>query len=135
SAPTRIVYNVFSMSMDFKLDMTNPAIFIFATEEGTISGWNPSVNSGSSSFIKVNNHASGAIYKGLAIGQMGAQKVIYIANFHGGTVDVFDTAFSPVVLSGNQFKAPVPAGFAPFNAQNINGSIYVTYARQDADAK
>src|ERR1051326_3188256 len=135
SKPTGIVFNVFNTSGDFKLDLTHPAFFITATEEGTISGWNPSVNLYDSSVIKVNNHPAGAIYKGLAIGLMGGQKVLYVANFHAGTLEVFDTNFSTVMLGGAQFKALVPAGFAPFNAQNINGSIFVTYAKQDSDAE
>jgi uncharacterized protein (TIGR03118 family) len=135
SKPTGIVFNIFNGGGDFKLDLTHPAFFITATEEGTISGWNPSVNLYDTSVIKVNNHASGAIYKGLAIGQMSGQKVLYVANFHAGIVEVFDTNFSPVVLSSNQFKATLPPGFAPFNAQNVNGSIFVTYAKQDSNAE
>ena len=135
SKPTGMVFNVFNAGGDFKLDLTHPAFFIAATEEGTISGWNPDINLYNTSTIKVNNHPAGAIYKGLAIGQMGGQKVLYVANFHAGTLEVFDTNFSPVVLGSNQFKAIVPAGFAPFNAQNVNGSIFVTYAMQDADAE
>jgi uncharacterized protein (TIGR03118 family) len=135
SKPTGIVFNIFNGGGDFKLDMTHPAFFIAATEEGTISGWNPDVNLYNSSVIKVNNHASGAIYKGLGIGQISGQKVLYVANFHAGTLEVFDTNFSPVSLSATQFKAIVPAGFAPFNVQNVNGSIFVTYAKQDSNAE
>lgn len=135
SDPTGIVFNPFNGSGDFKLDATNPAFFIAATEEGTVSGWNPNVNLYNTSTIKVNNNAAMAVYKGIAIGQMSnGQKVLYVTNFHAGTVEVYDTNFSPVTLTGSQFQAGVPAGFAPFGAQNINGSIYITYAKQDAAA-
>ena len=76
-----------------------------------------------------------AVYKGITLGNMGGHNVIYAANFRGGTVDVFDTNFMPVTLAAGAFRdSSIPAGFAPFNVQNIEGSILVTYAKQD-DAK
>src|SRR5207244_3650859 len=76
-----------------------------------------------------------AIYKGLAIGNNGSGDFLYAANFHAGTVDVFNSAFSPTSLSGNFTDPTLPAGFAPFNIQNIGGHLYVTYALQDADGE
>ena len=127
STPTGIVFNGAS---DFEVTPGNPARFIFVTEDGTISGWNSSANS-TSAILKVDN--SPAIYKGVTIAQKGNESFLYVANFSGGSVDVFDTDFKPVELDANAFRDEnIPADFAPFNVQNINGKIFVTFAEQDA---
>jgi uncharacterized protein (TIGR03118 family) len=65
--------------------------------------------------------------------QMGSVNVLYAANFRAGTVDVFDTNFDPVTLAPGAFTDPrVPAGWAPFNVQVINGNIFVAFAEQDS---
>ena len=127
SAPTGQVYNATS---GFLLDGVNKAIFLFATEDGTISGWNSVVNA-KNAVIKVDNSASGAIYKGLAIGGTG---FLYAADFHGRKIDWFNSSFTPVV-DPTKFviDATIPLDFAPFNIQNLGGLLYVTYAKQDAD--
>jgi uncharacterized protein (TIGR03118 family) len=128
SAPTGIVFNG---SMDFQLVPAKPALFLFATEDGTIAGWNNTVSM-STAVIKV-NLSPAAVYKGLTLGTMGGQNVIYAANFRGGTVDVFNKNFAPMTLPAGAFQdTSLPAGYAPFNVQNIAGSIFVTYAQQDA---
>lgn len=127
SAPTGIVFNG---SSDFNLAPEMPALFIFVTEDGTISGWNPMVNP-TNAILVVNNSGS-AIYKGVTIAQREGSNLLYAANFFGGSVDVFDTNFAPVNLGAGAFTDPnLPEGFAPFNVQNINGTIYVTFAKQD----
>src|SRR5207247_7986491 len=83
--------------------------------------------------IGVNNSASGAIYKGLAIGFNASGAFLFATNFHAGTVDVFDANFHPVTTLGGFRDPKIPAGFAPFGIAAINGNLYVTYARQDAD--
>jgi uncharacterized protein (TIGR03118 family) len=89
----------------------------------------------------VDNSASGAVYKGLAIGNSNSGFVLYAANFNSGKIDVFDSHFAPKTLSGN-FTDPSPPqvplgtpagqGYAPFNVQVLNGNLYVTYALQNA---
>src|SRR5258708_19614116 len=74
----------------------------------------------------------GAVYKGLAIGNNGSGFFLYAANFHSGHIDVFDNNFNPVSLSGSFTDPALPAGYAPFNVQMLNGKLYVTYALQDA---
>ncbi len=76
--------------------------------------------------------ASGAVYKGLAIGSVGTDNFLYAANFHAGTIDVFDKNFAPASLAGSFSDPRIPTGFAPFNIQNLEGKLYVTYAKQDA---
>lgn len=108
-----------------------PSVFIFATEAGIISGWNQRANPANAIPV-VDNSGSGAIYKGVAIAAGGNGRFLYATDFHGAKVDVFDGAFAPVRLPSGAFKDPgLPAGFAPFGIQNINGNLYVTYARQD----
>ena len=83
----------------------------------------------------VDNSASGAAYTGCAgaypSGKPGDQ-LFYAANFHRGAIEVFDSGLQPVANSAAFVDPAVPAGFAPFNLVNLNGKLYVTYARQDA---
>src|SRR5262249_32018208 len=58
---------------------------------------------------------------------------LYAANFHAGTVDVFDSSFAPVVTAGGFTDPNIPHGFAPFNIRNLRGNLYVTYAKQDEE--
>jgi uncharacterized protein (TIGR03118 family) len=106
---------------------TGSARFIFSTEEGKILAWNPSV--GTTAQV-VADRGVGAIYKGLAI----ADGRLYATDFHNGRVDVFNSSFTYVPLPGAFVDPGIPAGFAPFGIQEIGGDIFVTYAKQDADA-
>ncbi len=131
AAPTGTVFNG---STDFEVTPKNPARFIFVTEEGTISGWNPTADP-THAILKV-GPSSSAVYKGATLGQMSGANFLYVANFRGGSVDVFDATFNPVVMPSGAFNDPhLPSGFAPFNVQNINGMIFVAFAKQDADKK
>jgi len=111
----------------FSLPGTLPnSSFIFATEDGTIVA-----RLGGSNPATVVVTTPGAVYKGLAVGTVGGASFLYAANFSNGTVDVFDHNFVPV----NTFPfidPTIPAGYAPFNTQVLNGNLYVTYALQDA---
>jgi uncharacterized protein (TIGR03118 family) len=111
--------------------LSGPSRFIFASEDGGISGWAPNVNP--TNAIRVVSN-SGPIYKGLAIGADGTRALLYAADFHQAKVDVFDSSFAPVTLPGTPFRDPhLPSGYAPFGIQAINGDIYVTFAKQDED--
>jgi uncharacterized protein (TIGR03118 family) len=103
--------------------------FIFATQGGTISGWANAVDA-THAQMAVDNSATGAVYKGLAIVNTPTPQ-LYAANFKAGTIDVFDGTWKPVTLGAGAFTDPaIPAGFAPFNIQNLGGKLYVTYAKQ-----
>jgi uncharacterized protein (TIGR03118 family) len=135
--PTGVVFNSgggFNVTENGK---TGSSIFIFATEDGTIAGWAPSVDF-NNAVIAVDNSANptaadGAVYKGLTIATDSAgDRLIYATNFRAGTVDVFGSDFHSVSLPGG-FKDPhIPAGYAPFGIQELGGNIYVTYAVQNA---
>jgi uncharacterized protein (TIGR03118 family) len=130
AAPTGVVFNpsnTFSVSAGGK---SGASAFIFATEDGTIAGWSPAVNS-TQAVIAVDRSAAGAVYKGLAIGSSAAGTFLYATDFHNGTVDVFNTSFAKVSLAGSFSDPSIPAGFAPFGVQNIGGSLFVTYAKQN----
>jgi uncharacterized protein (TIGR03118 family) len=107
-----------------------PAAFIFATEDGTISGWSPSA-SPTNSIVLVDNSTLGAVYKGLAVADANNGPMLYAANFQAGTVDVFDANLTPVISTGAFTDTSLPSGFAPFNIQRIGRKLYVTYAMQD----
>jgi uncharacterized protein (TIGR03118 family) len=107
-----------------------PSVFIFATEDGTISGWNPSADP-ANAILLVDNSPWGAVYKGLALASTSAGPMLYAADFSQGTIDVFDANLAPVVNAGAFYDPNLPAGFAPFNIQRIGRKLYVTYAMQD----
>jgi uncharacterized protein (TIGR03118 family) len=120
---------VFNGSSDFKVDAGTgllPSRFLFATEEGEIYGWN-AVGTESIEAVETED----AIYLGLAIGSSGGANYLYAANFRAGTVDVFDKDFVPANLAGDFTDPTLPAGYAPFGIQNIDGEIFVAYAKQN----
>jgi uncharacterized protein (TIGR03118 family) len=139
-APTGIVFNTGGNFVVSDGTNSGPAAFIFAGEDGIISGWNPAVPPPAPSTqaqIGSNQSQRNAIYKGLAISVNGVNDQLFATDFHNGAIDVFDSAFNRLTPPGpNFFVDPnIPAGFAPFGIQNIDGKIYVTYAMQDDDAE
>ena len=115
-----------------------PARFIFDSEGGGIDGWSPTVGASgpgpsTTTEVAVRNGAN-AVYKGLAIATASdGHTYLYAANFRSGRVEVYDDTFTPVELPGGLFvDRRIPAGYAPFNVQELAGRLYVTYAKQDA---
>jgi uncharacterized protein (TIGR03118 family) len=105
------------------------AFFIFDSEAGNIVSWSPSAGA------QIARSVPGAIFKGLAIASRGGQPFLYATDFHNNKVDVFDSSFMPVTTPGGFVDHRLPARFAPFGIQAIGPFIFVTYAKQDADAK
>lgn len=124
-APTAVVANTTSDFVVAGADLpAAPAQFIFASELGVISAWQPFF--GSQSFIvKV---VSGHQHTGLALGNNASGNLLYAADFANGQIDVFDKNFNQTSVSGNFADATIPASYHPFNIQNLGGSLYVTYA-------
>jgi uncharacterized protein (TIGR03118 family) len=108
--------------------------FIFSSEDGVISGWRGSL--GTAAEVLGVSPTGNSVYKGLAIGSVGGGSYLYASDFHNGRIDVFGSTGSPS-LAGSFADPTIPAGFAPFNIQNIGNMLYVTYAKQDnpADAE
>jgi len=128
SAPTGQVFND---TQGFFVN-GNPAVFLFATEDGTISAWNPAADP-QNGILMVDNSAAQAVYKGIALANTNNGPMLYAANFRTAAIEVYDANFSPVTVNGAFTDPQLPAGFAPFNVQRIGSTLYVTYALQDAD--
>jgi uncharacterized protein (TIGR03118 family) len=135
-APTGQVFNPTPGFVVRSGDASGPARFIFDSEAGLVTGWNPGVPPPPpSTQAQVGASMPDANYKGLAIADTAAGTLLYAADFHNGRIDVFDQAFNPVHLSGSFADPEIPQGFAPFNVQDLGGVLYVAYAKQDADAE
>ena len=131
--PTGIVFNGGSGFVVNNGASTSAARFIFASEDGTLSAFR-----GVPVVTVVPNAqapAHGAIYKGLAIDSDTNGLFLYATDFHNGAVDIFDASFHAVTIPGAFTDPTLPAGFAPFGIQNINGTIYVTYALRDEETE
>jgi len=109
-------------------------VFIVATEDGTVSGWQPLDGSTpTTATLRIDNSGANAVYKGLAILPT-APLTLAVADFHNNKISLFDTSYDPVKPdSGIAWTDPtVPAGYAPFNIVAIGTSVYVAFAKQDA---
>jgi uncharacterized protein (TIGR03118 family) len=125
ATPTGIVANVAGTGFNVN---GKPALFIFDSEDGTISAWN-----GSDPITTVvDNSKAGAVYKGLALVNLGQTGTFLLAtNFNSGNVDVFDSSFNPTHLTGTLVDPQLPAGYAPFGIHVLNQELFITYALQD----
>lgn len=133
-APTGIVYNPTNGFVVHAGPASAPARFIFDSEAGQITAWSPNVPPLTQAQPAVTT--PGAIYKGLAIAATRKHgSLLYAADFHGAKIDVFDEAFAPVTIPGAFRDRGLPAGYAPFNVQELGGRLYVAYAKQDAAAE
>ena len=152
-SPTGTVFN--GDPTAFQIAPGKNAAFLFVTEDGTISGWNPGVNA--TQALIVVNQGKKSVYKGATVATASingvSQSYLYVADFRRGRVAVFDTAFKPIVMTPERARhadldggrdrddregrqasfedEQLPDGYAPFNVQNISGNVYVTYAKQD----
>lgn len=147
---TGVIFNPFTSNANaFDVQAGKPALFLFCSEDGVISGWNQTV-SGLKASILFDNSASGAVYTGCAVGGTTSAPYIFAANFNTGIVDVYDANLNlnPPPYNQNQGTSPepyasstsflnpaIPAGFAPYNVQNIDGALFVTYAMQNAEKR
>lgn len=120
--PTGMVANTDTTTTDFVIS-GKPAAFIFDTLDGTISGW----NGGTNAVITLNNSSLGSSYTGLAMGFNNGAYFLYAAdNGPNRRVDMIDANFKLV----KSFKDTGAAeDLAPYNVQNINGYLYVTYGK------
>lgn len=121
-SPTGIVFNGSKDFVISKNGASGPAVFMFATIDGTISGWNPGVDL-FHAVIASDQSSTGAAYTGLAI----ASDInwIYGADAANNKVDVYNSRFELIFT----FKDPtIPEGFTPYGIQVINRKVYVTFA-------
>jgi uncharacterized protein (TIGR03118 family) len=129
-APTGQVFNGTSGFVVHDGKQAGPAKFIFSSENGGISGWNPAVGEGAAPSTEAQLAVSvrHAVYKGLAI----VGRHLYATNFHSGHVEVFNARFHRVRVPGAFADPRIPRGYAPFGIAPIGGKLYVTYAKQNA---
>jgi uncharacterized protein (TIGR03118 family) len=140
AAPTGLVWNQTSGATGFLVPGTSLlATFIWDTEDGTISAWTGGLTPPDQAVLAVDNSGSGAVYKGLVFGVNAKGVFLFATNFNAGTVDVFapapsgsaDGLYVPVTTDGGFTDPDIPSGYAPFGIQNIDGSLFVTYAKQN----
>jgi uncharacterized protein (TIGR03118 family) len=130
--PTGTVFNNTQSFQVTKNGISAPAIFIFVSEDGAISGWNPTVDA-THAIKAVDNSNHGAIYKGATLGVANGHNYLFVTDFHTGNVETYDENFHRV--TPNAFVDPLlPNGFGPFGIRNFNNQIFVTYAKQDAES-
>lgn len=132
--PTGIVYNGSQAFQASQGGVSAASPFLFVGEGGTLSAWSPSINR-TQAITMFDGSAQGKIYKGLAIADRSSGRFLYAADFHNGSVDVFDGQFNMVQVPGGFIDSNLPAGYAPFGIQAIGNKIYVAYAMQDANAE
>jgi uncharacterized protein (TIGR03118 family) len=126
SAPTGTVFNP---TAGFLVKPGAKAIFLFVTEDGTIAGWNPTVDLHNAVTLK--NRAGKAVYKGCAIAQLNGSPAFYATDFVSGRVEVFDSSFNRLHLDDDAFRFPGLGGnWSAFNIQNVGGNLIVTFARR-----
>jgi uncharacterized protein (TIGR03118 family) len=131
-APTGQVYNPANAFMLHNKGVSGPARFIFDSEAGTITAWSPVVPP--STRAQTVATSPGAIYKGLAFAFVApGEPFLYAADFHNARIDVYNRVFQRVRLTGSFTDPSLPDGYGPFNIQNIDGKLYVSYAKQDAN--
>jgi uncharacterized protein (TIGR03118 family) len=127
AAPTGTVVNTTS---GFLVGPNAKAFFLFVTEDGTISGWNPTV---SPNAVLVKNRAGKAIYKGCTIGiTPSGRAFFYATNFQTGRVEIYDSNFHRINSGDDDaFRLPgLSKNWSPFNIQNIGGNLVVTFAHR-----
>jgi uncharacterized protein (TIGR03118 family) len=123
-SPTGIVFNG---SKDFVVSqngLSGAGLFIFATIDGTISGWNPTVLP-TTAIIAFDNSKAGAVYTGLAISSGKNGNFLYAADTANNRVDVYDGSFQ---LIKTLTDPTIPEGFTAYGIQDINSQVYVTFA-------
>jgi uncharacterized protein (TIGR03118 family) len=124
---------VFNPSADFVVSSgvsSGRSLFLFASQTGIVSGWNPGVPPPAPSTQAQIGATADAVYTGLAIGQVGTDNFLYAADFEHGKIDVYNKDFHIVQLDGSFSDPNIPNSYSPFNIQNLGGNLYVAYAQQ-----
>ena len=122
---------------DFVISENNvsaPATLIYATEDGTVAAWNPTVDP-TNAILPPNALPANAVFKGIALGRSSTGNALYLTDFHNGNILMLDANFAVAKTFSDPQLPPPPIGvpgFAPFGIRNIGGQLYVTYALQQA---
>lgn len=108
----------------------NGDAFLFVGEDGTVSGWRGAL--GTTAEVLAASSADNS-YKGAAYSTIGNNSYLYASNFKARTIDVFKGAATSPALAGGFIDPGALSGYAPFNIQRLGDSLYVTFAKQNAD--
>ena len=133
SFPTGLAINCTGNFMVSNGVIIKPAVLLTASEHGTVHAYNPQVDI-TAGIPVLNLQLTGIVhvYKGIAI----ANSTLYLADFSGGTIDVFDSSFNRLLgfnfIDGDSID-PIPLDFTPNNIVHIGCFMYVLYARKDAN--
>jgi len=104
--------------------------FLFVSEDGTVAGWRGALGTTAETLV---TGSAANNYKGSAFASVGGSSYLYAANFRGGSIDVVRGSAAAPTLTGNFLDPTLPSGYAPFNIQNLGGTLYVAYAKRDAN--
>src|SRR5580658_2021440 len=129
SAPTGAITNPQNSAFGSTTPEFGDAIFLFATENGTVAGWN--LADGTTATLPIDNSALGAVYKGLAIANDGNGDILYVSNFSKGKIEVYDIGFHSMSEPGSFSDPNIPTTYSPFGIFTFDGNLYVTYAIPD----
>jgi uncharacterized protein (TIGR03118 family) len=129
---TSLTGNSFGVTMNGQM---GHSLFLFDGEDGTISGWAPSLTTGTT-IVAVDQSApttpagvsTGAVFKGLALLRDDGAPQLFAADFSQNRVEMFNSQFKQI---GSFTDPSLPPGYAPFNVQALNGKLYVTFALQN----
>jgi uncharacterized protein (TIGR03118 family) len=131
SAPSGLAFNATDAFLVTEGSRSLPARYLFATRDGTISGWNPTVSAAEAQLV-VDNSRRRAVYTGIATGHVAGNERLYAADFQNRKIDVFDAAFASI-SSPDAFVDPdLPADYAPFGIHNVDDAIVVAYAKRSS---
>jgi uncharacterized protein (TIGR03118 family) len=122
--PTGQVFNTNTLAGAFNQDP-----FLFVSEDGTVSGWRGALGTNAETLVL---GSPDNVYKGAAFATVVGHSYLYAANFRAGTIDIVKGDAAAPGLAGTFTDPNLPSGFAPFNIRNLDGTLYVTYAQQDA---
>jgi uncharacterized protein (TIGR03118 family) len=131
AAPTGVAFN--GKTNAFLIGSTGKAAqFIYATEQGTINAWSGQKNDKTAPIVLDNGTgADAASYTGAAVGAFRGKQYVFAADFANGQIDVIDSKFKNSHVSAKFVDPNLPAGFAPFNVTNVDGQLWVAYAKRD----
>jgi len=129
-SPTGTVFNPTTDFVVASGSSSGAAVFLFASQAGVISGWNPGVPPPAPSTMAQTGATEEAVYTGLAIGQASGGNRLYAADFEHRRIDVFDASFHLLPSDESFIDEDIQKNYSPFNIQNLGGRLYVTYAQQ-----
>ena len=129
--PTGTVFNGTTGFVVSKNGKSAPAPFLFDSEDGSITGWSPTVDA-TNAVVAVDNSGVNAVYKAMELANNGTGDFLYVCNFFSAKIEVYNSNFVQVNLAGSFTDPNLPAGFAPHNIRNIGGQLWVVYAKQNA---